>query len=106
MVSGAKRRASLWLCGKSIRGHVAARITTIKVTCYDVVGPGGQLAPFETFTLRRPRRDWRPVRAYGSAHLALRSTAPCTLRPHPGATAVFVDEFDAENSTLARSNAI
>jgi len=32
-------------------------ITTIKVTYYDVVGPGGQLAPFETFTLRRPRRD-------------------------------------------------
>jgi 3',5'-cyclic AMP phosphodiesterase CpdA len=32
-------------------------ITTIKVTYYDVVGPGGQLAPFETFTLQRPRRD-------------------------------------------------
>jgi hypothetical protein len=31
--------------------------TTIKVTYYDVVGPNGQLAPFETFTLRRPRRD-------------------------------------------------
>ncbi|HLZ85265.1 MAG TPA: metallophosphoesterase family protein [Caulobacteraceae bacterium] len=31
--------------------------TTIKVTYYDVVGPGGQLAPFETFTLSRPRRD-------------------------------------------------
>ena len=31
--------------------------TTIKVTYYDVVGPDGQLAPFETFTLRRPRRD-------------------------------------------------
>jgi len=31
--------------------------TTIKVTYYDVVGPGGQLAPFETFTLRRPRSD-------------------------------------------------
>jgi hypothetical protein len=31
-------------------------ITTIKVTYYDVVGPDGQLAPFETFTLRRPRR--------------------------------------------------
>jgi hypothetical protein len=27
-------------------------ITTIKVTYYDVVGPGGQLAPFETLTLR------------------------------------------------------
>jgi hypothetical protein len=31
--------------------------TTIKVTYYDVVGTDGQLAPFETFTLRRPRRD-------------------------------------------------
>src|SRR5262245_1093122 len=32
-------------------------ITTIKVTYYDVVGPDGQIAPFETFTLQRPRRD-------------------------------------------------
>ena len=31
--------------------------TTIKVTYYDVMGPGGQIAPFESFTLRRPRRD-------------------------------------------------
>jgi hypothetical protein len=31
--------------------------TTIQVTYYDVIGPDGQLAPFETFTLRRPRRD-------------------------------------------------
>jgi hypothetical protein len=31
--------------------------TTIKVTYYDVLGPDGQLAPFETFTLRRPRSD-------------------------------------------------
>jgi hypothetical protein len=31
--------------------------TTIKVTYYDVVGRDGQLASFETFTLRRPRRD-------------------------------------------------
>jgi 3',5'-cyclic AMP phosphodiesterase CpdA len=31
--------------------------TTIKVTYYDVVGRDGQLAAFETFTLRRPRRD-------------------------------------------------
>ena len=31
--------------------------TTIKITYYDVVGPDGRLAPFETFTLRRPRRD-------------------------------------------------
>ena len=31
--------------------------TTIKVTYYDVVGRDGQLAAFESFTLRRPRRD-------------------------------------------------
>ena len=31
-------------------------VTTIKVTYYDVVGTDGQVVPFETFTLRRPRR--------------------------------------------------
>jgi hypothetical protein len=31
--------------------------TTIKVTYYDVLGTDGHLAPFESFTLRRPRRD-------------------------------------------------
>ena len=31
--------------------------TTMKVVYYDVVGRDGQLAPFETFTLQRPRRD-------------------------------------------------
>jgi hypothetical protein len=31
--------------------------TTITVTYYDVVGIDGQVAPFETFTLRRTRRD-------------------------------------------------
>ena len=31
--------------------------TIMKVVYYDIVGPGGQLAAFETFTLRRPRRD-------------------------------------------------
>jgi 3',5'-cyclic AMP phosphodiesterase CpdA len=31
--------------------------TTITVTYYDVIGNDGELAPFETFTLRRPRRD-------------------------------------------------
>ena len=31
-------------------------VTTMKVTYYDVVGINGQIAPFETFTLRRPRR--------------------------------------------------
>jgi hypothetical protein len=31
--------------------------TTIKVTYYDVTGPDGQLAPFETFTLHRTRTD-------------------------------------------------
>ena len=32
-------------------------MTTIEVTYYDVTGTAGQLAPFEKFTLRRPRRD-------------------------------------------------
>lgn len=32
-------------------------LTTIKVTYYDVIGVGGQLMPFETFTLSRPRSD-------------------------------------------------
>jgi 3',5'-cyclic AMP phosphodiesterase CpdA len=31
--------------------------TSIKVVYYDVVGADGQIAPFETFTLQRPRRD-------------------------------------------------
>ena len=31
--------------------------TTIKVTYYDVTGPDGQLAAFESFALQRPRRD-------------------------------------------------
>jgi 3',5'-cyclic AMP phosphodiesterase CpdA len=31
--------------------------TTIKVTYYDVAGSDGRLAPFEAFTLSRPRRD-------------------------------------------------
>ena len=31
--------------------------TTITVTYYEVVGTGGALQEFETFTLRRPRRD-------------------------------------------------
>ena len=31
--------------------------TSITVTYYDVVGRDGALAPFESFTLRRPRRD-------------------------------------------------
>jgi 3',5'-cyclic AMP phosphodiesterase CpdA len=38
-------------------GTIGGGITTIKVTYYDVVGPDGQLSPFETFTLQRPRRD-------------------------------------------------
>ncbi|MGZ6040061.1 MAG: purple acid phosphatase family protein [Phenylobacterium sp.] len=38
-------------------GRRPGDLTTIKVTYYDVVGPDGQLAAFETFTLRRPRRD-------------------------------------------------
>jgi hypothetical protein len=36
-------------------GSHAGDFTTIKVTYYDVVGRDGQVAPFETFTLRRPR---------------------------------------------------
>jgi 3',5'-cyclic AMP phosphodiesterase CpdA len=38
-------------------GAHAGDFTTIKVTYYDVVGQDGQIAPFESFTLRRPRRD-------------------------------------------------
>jgi len=38
-------------------GSRPGAITTIKVTYYDLVGLYGQLVPFETFTLRRPRRD-------------------------------------------------
>jgi hypothetical protein len=34
--------------------------TSITVTYYDVTGPYGQLQPFETFTLRRPRADAPP----------------------------------------------
>lgn len=32
-------------------------VTEINVTYYDVIGTDGQIAPFESFTLRRPRRD-------------------------------------------------
>jgi 3',5'-cyclic AMP phosphodiesterase CpdA len=38
-------------------GSERGGFTTIKVTYYDVVGRDGELASFETFTLRRPRRD-------------------------------------------------
>ena len=38
-------------------GTPAGGFTTIRVTYYDVTGPDGALSPFETFTLRRPRRD-------------------------------------------------
>jgi 3',5'-cyclic AMP phosphodiesterase CpdA len=38
-------------------GSRAGGYTTITVTYYDVVGNDGELAPFETFPLRRPRRD-------------------------------------------------
>ncbi|MER7248515.1 hypothetical protein [Kribbella sp. NPDC000426] len=30
--------------------------TTMAVTYYDVLGPGGELSEFESFTLKRPRR--------------------------------------------------
>ena len=42
---------------RSIRARRRAGVTEIKVTYYDVVGVGGELAEFETFTLRRRRRD-------------------------------------------------
>jgi hypothetical protein len=38
-------------------GSARGGTTSIKVVYYDVVGPDGQIAPFETFTLTRPRRD-------------------------------------------------
>jgi hypothetical protein len=38
-------------------GSMPGGDTTIAVTYYDVLGNDGRLAPFETFTLRRPRRD-------------------------------------------------
>ena len=38
-------------------GSYPGDFTTIKVTYYDVVGPDGQIAAFEAFTLRRPRSD-------------------------------------------------
>ncbi len=38
-------------------GEKRGGLTTMKVVYYDVVGLGGQLQPFETFTLQRPRRD-------------------------------------------------
>ncbi len=38
-------------------GNQRGGFTEIKVTYYDVVGTNGQLAPFESFTLRRPRQD-------------------------------------------------
>ncbi len=38
-------------------GTMPGGLTKMKVTYYDVVGTGGELAPFESFTLQRPRRD-------------------------------------------------
>jgi 3',5'-cyclic AMP phosphodiesterase CpdA len=38
-------------------GAQPGALTSLKVTYYDVVGPDGQVAPFESFVLRRPRRD-------------------------------------------------
>ena len=38
-------------------GSKRGGFTTITVTYFDVVGTDGKIAPFETFTLRRPRRD-------------------------------------------------
>ena len=42
---------------RSIRATDAGGTTTITVTYYDVIGTQGELAPFETFTLERPRND-------------------------------------------------
>jgi hypothetical protein len=38
-------------------GAHAGDFTTITVTYYDVLGTDGRLSPFESFKLRRPRRD-------------------------------------------------
>lgn len=38
-------------------GKTPGGLTTMKVTYYDVTGPGGQMEVFETFTLQRPRSD-------------------------------------------------
>jgi hypothetical protein len=38
-------------------GSGPGSLTRIKVTYFDVVGPGGAVTPFESFTLTRPRRD-------------------------------------------------
>lgn len=38
-------------------GRHPGDMTEIRVTYFDVVGLDGQIAPFERFTLRRPRRD-------------------------------------------------
>jgi hypothetical protein len=38
-------------------GSAPGGTTSIKVVYYDVVGLDGQIAPFESFTLTRPRRD-------------------------------------------------
>jgi hypothetical protein len=51
--SGRNRRSPLILRSAPHPGD----FTTITVTYYDVVGADGRVAPFETFTLRRPRRD-------------------------------------------------
>jgi hypothetical protein len=56
LVGGTKRGAYGFAAFTVDPGSHRGGITTINVTYYDVVGPGGQLAPFETFTLRR-RRD-------------------------------------------------
>ena len=58
LVGGAQRRPRLWLRRLRRRsGSHPGDFTSIKVTYYDVVGAGGEIAPFETFILRRPRRD-------------------------------------------------
>ena len=52
------RNTAAWAISSGVDpGLHPGDFTTIAVTYYDVVGTDGQLAPFETFTLRRPRRD-------------------------------------------------
>ena len=38
-------------------GSVQGGTTTMEIVYYDVIGPDGELAPFEKFKLQRPRRD-------------------------------------------------
>ena len=57
-VGGAQRRPPLRFAAFTVDpGSRPGGPTALEVTYYDVTGPDGRLAPFERFTLRRPRRD-------------------------------------------------